>query len=295
MQQNPFQQFNIGTDNNPLLSSMESLRKAWASMPNNPLAPMSPLQMQSVEDLDKRITELQAVENWLSLNLSMLRNTIQALEIQRSTLNTFQAFTQMQWPSGMTGGTTGAGQDARGGTPHQEKASASAGDAAQAAAAQAAAAQQAAEQAAADAKAQDQKEQETDGDEAQEKTGYEAFTGLDDQAIMQAGQAWWDLMQQQFQTLVQTTQSSAQAAQSATEQFQSERSPRASGDSTFGKKSAQAAGDPEAQKSAKTAAKKAAKKSSNTKNPSAKKASKAAKGAKKSTRKSASKGAKKNS
>ncbi|HLR30178.1 MAG TPA: PhaM family polyhydroxyalkanoate granule multifunctional regulatory protein [Paenalcaligenes sp.] len=262
MQQNPFQQFNIGTDNNPLLSSMESLRKAWANMPNNPLAPMSPLQMQSVEDLDKRITELQAVENWLALNLSMLRNTIQALEIQRSTLNTFQAFTQMQWPGG-TRDDTSAAQDA---------------------AAQAAA-QQAGADASADADAQDQQSQE-DAETAQEKSGYEAFTGLDDQAIMQAGQAWWDLMQQQFQTLVQTTQSSAQAAQSATEQFQSEHSPRASGDSTLGKKTAQTTSSSGAQKTAKAAAKKAAKKSSSTKNPGAKKGSKVAKGAKKSAKKS---------
>src|SRR5690625_2801560 len=111
MPQNPFQHFNIGTDNNPLLSSMESLRQAWASMPNNPLASMTPLQMQSTEELEKRITELQAVENWLSLNLSMLRNTIQALEIQRSTLSAFQAFSQMQWPSGAMGAAASSADD----------------------------------------------------------------------------------------------------------------------------------------------------------------------------------------
>lgn len=69
---------------------------------------------------------------------------------------------------------------------------------------------------------------------------------------MKAGQAWWDLMQQQFQTLVQTTQSSLQAA---------------SADTTFGKTGA-------ASKSTakKSAAKTAAKKTQSAKKSSAKKA-----------------------
>jgi len=40
----------------------------------------------STEDLDKRITDLKAVESWLNLNLSMLRTSIQALEVQRGTI-----------------------------------------------------------------------------------------------------------------------------------------------------------------------------------------------------------------
>ena len=44
----------------------------------------------SVEELDKRITDLKAVENWLNLNLSMLRTSIQALEVQRGTLATLK-------------------------------------------------------------------------------------------------------------------------------------------------------------------------------------------------------------
>lgn len=45
----------------------------------------------SVEDLDKKIADLKAVESWLNLNLSMLRGSIQALEIQRGTLATLKA------------------------------------------------------------------------------------------------------------------------------------------------------------------------------------------------------------
>ena len=45
----------------------------------------------SVEDLDKKIADLKAVESWLNLNLGMLRGSIQALEIQRGTLATLKA------------------------------------------------------------------------------------------------------------------------------------------------------------------------------------------------------------
>ena len=40
----------------------------------------------SVDDLDKKIADLKAVEAWLALNSSMVRGTIQALEVQRGTL-----------------------------------------------------------------------------------------------------------------------------------------------------------------------------------------------------------------
>lgn len=40
----------------------------------------------STDELDKRITDLKAVESWLNLNLSMLRTSIQAMEVQRGTI-----------------------------------------------------------------------------------------------------------------------------------------------------------------------------------------------------------------
>jgi len=48
-----------------------------------------------VEELDKRIKDLKAVEGWLRMNLSMLQMTIQGLEMQRSTVTTMQAMGQM--------------------------------------------------------------------------------------------------------------------------------------------------------------------------------------------------------
>ncbi len=78
---------------NPLLASMEMMRKAWegmsgAAMPGAPLAGAA----LSPEDFERRIAELRTVENWLRMNLSMLGSTIQAMEVQRATIATLRAF-----------------------------------------------------------------------------------------------------------------------------------------------------------------------------------------------------------
>ncbi|GAA5173458.1 hypothetical protein GCM10025771_00810 [Niveibacterium umoris] len=44
-----------------------------------------------VGELEKRITDMKAVEGWLKMNLSMLQTTIQGLEMQRATLAAMQA------------------------------------------------------------------------------------------------------------------------------------------------------------------------------------------------------------
>ena len=48
-----------------------------------------------VEELDKRIKDLKAVEGWLRMNLSMLQMTIQGLEMQRTTVSAVQTMGQM--------------------------------------------------------------------------------------------------------------------------------------------------------------------------------------------------------
>jgi hypothetical protein len=45
-----------------------------------------------VAELDKRIADLRSVEQWLNLNATMLRTTLQTLEVQRNTLAALQAF-----------------------------------------------------------------------------------------------------------------------------------------------------------------------------------------------------------
>ena len=57
------------------------------SMMSDMMAPLT-----NVEELDKRITDLRAVEQWLKLNLNMLQSAIQAMEVQRATLATLRAF-----------------------------------------------------------------------------------------------------------------------------------------------------------------------------------------------------------
>jgi hypothetical protein len=85
---------------------VDLMRKVWgmAGLPSIPspgnLAQMAvrlPTQLPNmvaptfdIEELDKRIAEMHAVEHWLQLNLSMLRATIQSLEVQRSTIATLK-------------------------------------------------------------------------------------------------------------------------------------------------------------------------------------------------------------
>ena len=48
-----------------------------------------------IDELDKRIKDMKAVEGWLRMNLSMLQMTIQGLEMQRSTVSAVQTMGQM--------------------------------------------------------------------------------------------------------------------------------------------------------------------------------------------------------
>ena len=44
----------------------------------------------SVEEIEKKIAELTAVENWLKMNLTFLQMTIKTLEMQKSALQALQ-------------------------------------------------------------------------------------------------------------------------------------------------------------------------------------------------------------
>lgn len=48
-----------------------------------------------VEEIEKKVRDLRAVESWLKMNLSMLQMTIQGLEMQCVTLNAVKAMGQM--------------------------------------------------------------------------------------------------------------------------------------------------------------------------------------------------------
>jgi len=82
-------------------SGFEMMEKMWrmmqipgmggapssSSMMSDMMAPMT-----NIDELDKRITDMRAVEQWLKLNLNMLQSATQALEVQRATLATLKAF-----------------------------------------------------------------------------------------------------------------------------------------------------------------------------------------------------------
>jgi hypothetical protein len=44
----------------------------------------------NVEEVEKKIRELQAVENWLKMNLTFVQMTTKTLEMQKSALETIQ-------------------------------------------------------------------------------------------------------------------------------------------------------------------------------------------------------------
>lgn len=214
MKNNPFDIPGFSSQqDNPLLASLNMMQQIWGNMAKSPLdLSASATAVPTVEELSKRIEELQAVENWLRLNLSMLSSTIQGLEIQRSTLIAVQSMAQ-----------TGLGAMA-GLSETMAKAS-----------------QEQAESGADSAKA--------DADEVAAEN------------LRQVGQAWWDLLQNQFDSLASATAQSMQQAQQVAEHL-SENVPMPSADSTFQTKTAKKSATPTASKAAakKTSAVKTAKK-----------------------------------
>ena len=71
-----------------MTDTLEFVKNLWGSMnvPGMSGTGSAGIGSLSTDELDKRITDLKAVENWLNLNLSMLRTSIQAMEVQRGTI-----------------------------------------------------------------------------------------------------------------------------------------------------------------------------------------------------------------
>ena len=98
---------------NPVGDGLELMKKMWgfAGLPSIPtagnLATMAariPQQLPSmlaptldVNELEKRIADLRAVEQWLELNAGILRTTIQTLEVQRATIATLKGIGGAMW------------------------------------------------------------------------------------------------------------------------------------------------------------------------------------------------------
>lgn len=63
------------------------VKKLWGGMG----VPGMAAPTLSVDEINRKISDLKAVESWLGLNMSMLRSTIQALEVQSATISTIQS------------------------------------------------------------------------------------------------------------------------------------------------------------------------------------------------------------
>ena len=72
-----------------MTDGFDFFKNIWSSMS----IPQSVAPTTDLAELDKRIADLKAVEQWLNLNLNMLRATIQGFEVQRGALGMMQAFT----------------------------------------------------------------------------------------------------------------------------------------------------------------------------------------------------------
>jgi hypothetical protein len=66
----------------------ESFQKMWNPM-SFPIPGMFTPAM-SVEEVEKKLAELQTVENWLKMNLTFLQMTIKTLEMQKGALQAIQ-------------------------------------------------------------------------------------------------------------------------------------------------------------------------------------------------------------
>ncbi|CAM5785475.1 PhaM family polyhydroxyalkanoate granule multifunctional regulatory protein [Castellaniella caeni] len=166
---------------NPLFAGLDMMRQAWQNLAGAGRMDGPVMPPMSLDDLDRRIRELQTVQNWLQLNATMLANTIQGLEIQRSTFKTLQSFAGGVFPeaapatkaaaSRPSARTTGAGP--------AEPAASGATDASASAA-----------------------------------------SGQAGQAYAQAAGEWWHLVQQQFEQLREATAASLSSMADATEAAQ---------------------------------------------------------------------------
>ncbi len=98
---------NFDSMNDPLSLA----RKMWGNMGVSiPSLPNMITPTFDVEEIEKKIKDLKAVESWLKMNLSMLQMTIQGLEMQCVTLNAVRAMGQMT--SGYTNPASGAAESA---------------------------------------------------------------------------------------------------------------------------------------------------------------------------------------
>ena len=88
------------TDHNPLpgtgsiADSVEFVKKLWG-IPSAGALPGMLIPTLSLDEINKKIADLKAVESWMAVNMNMLRGTIQALEVQSATIVNLQSMGAM--------------------------------------------------------------------------------------------------------------------------------------------------------------------------------------------------------
>ncbi len=81
-----------------MTDTLELVKNMWGGMK----IPGMVMPTLSVDDINKQIADLKAVESWLTLNMSMLRGTIQTLEVQSATIATLQSMSATMSAMGKT-------------------------------------------------------------------------------------------------------------------------------------------------------------------------------------------------
>ncbi|MGE5491073.1 MAG: PhaM family polyhydroxyalkanoate granule multifunctional regulatory protein, partial [Actinomycetota bacterium] len=83
----------MSNDNSNANDPLGFVRNMWGNMGFSLPGMVAPTF--DVDELEKRIKDLKAVEGWLKMNLSMLQATIQGLEMQVTTINTVKSMGTM--------------------------------------------------------------------------------------------------------------------------------------------------------------------------------------------------------
>ena len=99
------------SNNDAIPDPLSFAKKMWGGMGFS--LPNMVTPTLDVEEIEKKVKDLKAVESWLKMNLSMLQMTIQGLEMQCVTLNAVRAMGQMA-TSYSTGAAAAAGGDNQG-------------------------------------------------------------------------------------------------------------------------------------------------------------------------------------
>ena len=104
-----------GLADHPMVSTltggMDWIKQLWGGGPESGLAGFAAPTLD-VEQIERKITDLRAVESWLQTNAAVLRTTIQALEVQRNTILALQSFGNFAAAGGAAAGTQARRADA---------------------------------------------------------------------------------------------------------------------------------------------------------------------------------------